>query len=83
MKALVGAIQLVFATLQLVSVADPQVAAYGYGAFIYTIIPSIGSIVNLIAALLTQSYADLTEVEIGEEGRETIDWNPHEIDGDG
>ena len=63
MKALVGVIQLGFATLQLVSAADAQVAAYGYGAYIYTIIPyAIGSAINLIGALFTESYVDLTEM---------------------
>ena len=62
-KALVGVIQLGFATLQLVSAADAQVAAYGYGAYIYTIIPyAIGSAINLIGALFTESYIDLTEM---------------------
>jgi hypothetical protein len=37
-KALIGAIQLGFATVQLLSSANPRVAAYGCGAFIYTII---------------------------------------------
>ncbi|KAF8501888.1 hypothetical protein JB92DRAFT_3098970 [Gautieria morchelliformis] len=64
-KVLVGTFQLIFATLQLLSVSDPQVAAYGYGAFTYTIIPyALGSIINLIAILFTGSYVDLTEVEI-------------------
>lgn len=65
-KACVGAVQLGLATLQLVSAAsNPRVAAYGYGSYVYTIIPyAIGSIINIIAAVFTSSYVDLTEFEL-------------------
>jgi hypothetical protein len=64
-KAVVGAIQLVLATLQLISVSDPQVAAYGYGSFIYTIIPyAIGSTINVACAIFTGGYFDITEMEL-------------------
>jgi hypothetical protein len=65
LKAFVGAIQLALATLQLVSATDSQVAAYGYGAFIYTIIPyAFGSVLNVTGALMTNSYNDLTEMRL-------------------
>jgi hypothetical protein len=64
-KALVGAIQLVFATFQLISTNNPKVSAYGYGSFVYTIIPyAFGSLINLIGALMTNTYSDLTEMEL-------------------
>jgi hypothetical protein len=65
MKVVVGAIQLVLATLQLITASDPRVAAYGYGSFIYTIIPyAIGSIINAAGAVLTYGLSDITEMEL-------------------
>lgn len=73
-KALLGGAQIYFATLQLVSAADPQVAAYGYGAFIYTIIPyALGSFINLISLISTGDYIDLTEMEIQADTIQTDD----------
>jgi hypothetical protein len=78
MKSLVGAIQLIFATQQLLSVPDPQVAAYGYGAFTYTSIPyAFGSIIHLMAVICIKNYVDLTEVEINSgdsDAANTIRW---------
>ena len=65
MQAVLGAIQLALATLQLVSVNDPRVAAYGYGSFVYTIIPyAVGSSINAICAILTSGYNDITEMDM-------------------
>ena len=65
LKVVVGAIQLVLATLQLISSNNPRVAAYGYGSFIYTIIPyAIGSGINVICAIFTLGYNDITEMEL-------------------
>ena len=64
-KAVVGAIQLALATLQLISASNPRVAAYGYGSFVYTIIPyAIGSGINIACAIFTTSYTDITEMEL-------------------
>ena len=64
-KALVGAFQLALATLQLISSSNPRVAAYGYGSFVYTIIPyAIGSGINIACAIFTTSYIDITEMEL-------------------
>ena len=63
LKAVLGAIQLALATLQLISSNNPRVAAYGYGSFIYTIIPyAIGSGINVICAIFTSGYNDITEM---------------------
>jgi hypothetical protein len=65
MKAVVGAIQLVPATLQLISASNPQVAAYGYGSFIYTIILyAIGSTINVACMIFTDGYFDITKMEL-------------------
>ena len=63
LKAVLGAIQLALATLQLISSNNPRVAAYGYGSFIYTIIPyAIGSAINVVCAIFTTGYSDITEM---------------------
>jgi hypothetical protein len=63
-KALIGAIQLIFATFQLISTNNPQISAYGYGSFVYTIIPyAFGSLINFVGAIMTDIYPDLTELE--------------------
>ena len=65
LKAVLGAIQLALATLQLVSANNPRVAAYGYGSFVYTIIPyAIGSSINVICAIFTSGYNDITELDM-------------------
>ena len=65
LKAVLGAIQLALATLQLISASNPRVAAYGCGSFVYTIIPyAIGSSINMICAILTPAYVDIAEMEL-------------------
>ncbi|PVG01508.1 hypothetical protein CPB86DRAFT_835296 [Serendipita vermifera] len=67
-KAVIGAIQLAFATIQLVSTTSPRISAYGYGSFTYTIIPyAFGSLINLFGSIMTDSYQDLTEMELIDE----------------
>ena len=71
LKAVVGAIQLALATLQLVSANNPQVAAYGYGSFVYTIIPyAIGSSINVICAIFTTGYNEITEMDMASDSDE-------------
>ena len=71
LKAVVGAIQLALATLQLVSANNPRVAAYGYGSFVYTIIPyAIGSSINVICAIFTNGYHDITEMDMASDSGE-------------
>jgi len=84
MKVCVGALQLGLATLQLVSVVSShEVAAYGYGSYVFTIIPyALGSIINLTAALFTPSYVDIMEmkpnsdstVPVGDGEEEVEEW---------
>jgi hypothetical protein len=65
LQVFVGAIQLGLATLQLYSASSPRIKAYGYGAFIYTIIPyAIGSAVNVICGIFVNGYPDLSEMEL-------------------
>jgi hypothetical protein len=63
LQVFVGAIQLALATLQLFSASNPRVKSYGYGSFIYTIIPyAIGSAVNLICGMFVRGYPHLAEM---------------------
>ena len=65
LQVFVGAIQLALATLQLYSASSPRIKAYGYGAFIYTIIPyAIGSAINVICGIFVNSYPDFAEMEL-------------------
>jgi hypothetical protein len=63
LQVFVGAIQLGLATLQLFSASNPRVKSYGYGSFIYTIIPyAIGSAVNVICGMFVNGYPHLAEM---------------------
>jgi hypothetical protein len=72
-KAPIGLIQLTLATFQLVSTKRSQISAYGYGSFAYTIIPyAFGSLINLVGAMFTDSYQDVTEMTPVDEDTEII-----------
>jgi hypothetical protein len=65
LQVFVGAVQLGLATLQLYSASSARVKAYGYGAFIYTIIPyAFGSAINVICGIFVNGYPDLAEMEL-------------------
>jgi hypothetical protein len=71
LKAVLGAIQLALATLQLISANNPRVAAYGYGSFVYTIIPyAVSSSINVICAIFTSGYNDITEMGMASDSDE-------------